>query len=142
MENNITSLDNKAVINFLKRNPKLTNGKKVEEFERKWSKWLGVKFSIFVNSGSSANLLSISYLKTKYKYGEIIVPSLTWVSDVTSVIYNNFKPVFVDVNLNNLAMSICDIKKAINKNTRAIFLSHILGFNGLSDEILKLVKTK
>lgn len=140
MENNITSLDNKAVINFLKRNPKLTNGKKVEEFERKWSKWLGVKFSIFVNSGSSANLLSISYLKTKYKYGEIIVPSLTWVSDVTSVIYNNFKPVFVDVNLNNLAMSICDIKKAINKNTRAIFLSHILGFNGLSDEILKLVK--
>lgn len=140
MENNITSLDNKAVINFLKRNPKLTNGKKVEEFERKWSKWLGVKFSIFVNSGSSANLLSISYLKTKYKYGEIIVPSLTWVSDVTSVIYNNFKPVFVDVNLNNLAMSICDIKKAINKNTRAIFLSHILGFNGLNDEILKLVK--
>ena len=140
MENNITDEDNNSVINFLKSNPKLTNGKKVEEFEKKWSKWLGVKYSIFVNSGSSANLLSIAYLKTKYKSGEIIVPALTWVSDITSVLFNNFKPVFVDINLQNLAMSYDDIKKAINKNTIAIFLSHILGFNGLSDEILKLVK--
>ena len=80
MDNNITKQDNKAVINFLKTNPILTNNKKIIEFEKKWSKWLGVKYSVFVNSGSSANLLSLSYLKTKFKKGEIIVPSLTWVS--------------------------------------------------------------
>ena len=142
MDNNITDEDNKKVIKFLKTNPKLTNGKKVEEFEYKWSKWLGVKYSVFVNSGSSANLLSVSYLKTIFNSGEIVVPSLTWVSDITSVIYNNFKPVFVDINLENLAMSVRDIKKAINKNTKAIFLSHILGFNGLTQEILDLVKQK
>ena len=111
MQNNITQEDNKEVIKFLKTNPILTNNKKVLEFEKKWSKWLGVNYSVFVNSGSSANLLSISYLKTLYKKGEIIVPALTWVSDVTSILYNNFKPIFVDINLNNLGASYESIKK-------------------------------
>ena len=78
---------------------------------KKWSKWLGIKYSVFVNSGSSANLLSLSYLKTKFKKGEIIVPSLTWVSDITSILYNGFKPVFVDVNLHNLSANYESIKK-------------------------------
>jgi len=140
MNDNIIHSDNKKVIDFLKTNPRLTNGKKVLEFEKKWSKWLGVKYSVFVNSGTSANIISLSYLKTKYKKGEIIVPALTWVSDVTSILYNNFKPVFVDINLNNLGASIDDIEKAINKNTKAIFLTHVLGFNSLNKKLLKLVK--
>ncbi len=139
MENNISVSDNKNVINFLKTNPILTNNKKVEEFEKKWSKWLGVKYSIFVNSGSAANLVSISYLRTLYKDGEIIVPTITWVSDITSVLYSNFKPVFVDINLENLAMNEHLIEKAINKKTRAIFLTHALGLNGLTEKILKIV---
>ena len=122
MENNISEQDNKKVISFLKTNPILTNNKKVEEFEKKWSKWLGVKYSVFVNSGSSANLVSMAYLRTLYKSGEIIVPTVTWVSDVTSILYSNFKPVFVDINLSNLAVNDNNIEKAINKNTRAIFL--------------------
>ena len=140
MTNNITRDDNEAVINFLKTNPILTNNKKVLEFEKKWSKWLGVKYSVFVNSGSSANLLSISYLKTLHKKGEIIVPALTWVSDVTSILYNGFTPVFVDINLNNLSANYDSIKNGINKNTIGIFLTHALGFNALSDELIKLIK--
>ena len=140
MDNNITNQDNKNVINFLKKNPRLTNGKKVEEFENKWSRWLGVKYSVFVNSGSAANLASISYLRTLYKDGEIIVPTITWVSDITSVLYSNFKPVFVDINLNNLAIDENLIEKAINKKTRAIFITHVLGLNGLTDKIIKLAK--
>ena len=142
MNNNITIDDNLKVINFLKKNPMLTNGQKVRDFEKKWSQWLGVKYSIFVNSGSSANLLSISYLKTLFKDGEIIVPSLTWVSEITSILYSNFKPVFVDVNLNNLGASYRSIEKAINKKTRAVFLTHVLGFNALSTELLTLLKKK
>ena len=129
MENNITNDDNQSVIKFLKRNPILTNNKKVLEFEKKWYKWLGIKYSVFVNSGSSANLLSISYLKTIHSSGEIIVPSLTWVSDVTSILYSGFTPVFVDINLNNLGANLESIKKNINKKTIAIFLTHALGFN-------------
>ncbi len=142
MDNNITSVDNKKVINFLKKNPRLTNGRQVELFEKKWSKWLGTKYSIFVNSGSAANLASIAFLKTKFKDGEIIVPTITWVSDILSVYFNNFKPVFVDINKNNLAMNEKFIEKAINKKTRAIFLTHVLGLNGLTDKILNLVKKK
>jgi len=142
MKNNITEGDNKAVINFLKSNPILTNNKKVLEFEKKWSKWLGVNYSVFVNSGSSANLLSISYLKTIHNKGEIIVPALTWVSDVTSILYNGFTPVFVDINLNNLGANYDSIKKSINKNTIGIFLTHALGFNALSDKLLDLIRQK
>ena len=142
MENNITNEDNRSVIKFLKKNPILTNNKKVLEFEKNWSRWLGIKYSIFVNSGSSANLLSISYLKTIFKKGEIIVPSLTWVSDVTSILYNGFTPVFVDINLNNLGANFESIKKNINKKTIGIFLTHALGFNALSEDLLKLLKKK
>jgi len=142
MNNNITKEDNKAVIDFLKSSPILTNNKKVLEFEKQWSRWLGVKYSVFVNSGSSANLLTISYLKTIYKKGEIIVPALTWVSDVTSILYNGFTPVFVDIDLNNLSANYDSIKKNINKNTIGIFLTHALGFSALSDDLIKLIKTK
>ena len=57
MYNNITKNDFNVVIKFLKQQPILTQNKKVEEFEKLWSKWLGVKYSVFVNSGSSANSL-------------------------------------------------------------------------------------
>ena len=140
MVNNISINDNNSVIKFLKTNPILTNNKKVKMFEEMWSKWLGVKYSVFVNSGSSANLVSISYLRTLYSSGEIIVPTLTWVSDITSILYSNFKPVFVDINLETLSLDDRNLEKVINKNTRAIFLTHLLGLNGLTDKILKLVK--
>ena len=103
---------------------------------------MGVKYSVFVNSGSSANILSLAVLKEFTKKKEIIVPSLTWVSDINAVTMNNFKPKFVDVQLDSLSMKLEDIKKKINKNTAAIFLTHAQGFNGLSNELLKLIKDK
>ena len=77
MRNNISRDDLNKLINYLKKpNPYLTQGKKVKEFEKSWSKWLGVKYSVFVNSGSSANLLSLTLLKIKYPMGgEVIVPT-------------------------------------------------------------------
>ena len=146
MHNNFNRDDFKEVKKLLnKKNPVLTQSKKVEEFEKKWSKWLGVKYSTYVNSGSSANYISISILKAlqkKNKKNEIIVPSLTWVSDVNSIIMNNFKPVFVDINLNNLSMNLKQVKNKINKKTLAIFITHAQGFNGLDEELLKIVKKR
>ena len=64
MHNNFQKDDFKEVKKlFNKKNPVLTQSRKVSEFEKKWSKWLGVKYSTFVNSGSSANFISISILK-------------------------------------------------------------------------------
>jgi CDP-6-deoxy-D-xylo-4-hexulose-3-dehydrase len=59
MKNNITSEDINALISFLKKKQILTQGRMVKKFENQWSKWLGVRYSVFVNSGSSANLLSL-----------------------------------------------------------------------------------
>lgn len=121
----------------------LTQGPKVIEFEKEWSKWLGVKYSTFVNSGSSANLLSISILKIiESKKKEIIVPTHTWVSDIASIIQNNFKPIFVDMDFKNLGPDNDEIISKINSNTAAIFLSHIQGFNALSEKLLKIIKKK
>jgi len=143
MHNNFTSNDRRAAIKLLKtKNIILTQSKNVKKFEQRWSKWLGVKYSVFVNSGSSANLLTISILKILYKKKEIIVPTLTWVSDINSVIQNNFKPVFVDINPNNLCMDENEIIKKISKRTLAVFLTHVQGFNGLSDRLLNFLKRK
>ena len=143
MHNNFTSNDRRAAIKLLKtKNIILTQSKNVKKFEQRWSKWLGVKYSVFVNSGSSANLLTISILKILYKKNEIIVPTLAWVSDINSVIQNNFKPVFVDINPKNLCMDEDEIIKKINKKTLAVFLTHVQGFNGLSDRLLTFLKRK
>tara|TARA_B110000003_G_C16634556_1_gene527899 strand:+ start:212 stop:1381 length:1170 start_codon:yes stop_codon:yes gene_type:complete len=144
MKNNILRSDLDHLIKFLKKkDPILTQSKNVKLFEKRWSSWLGVKYSVFVNSGSSANLLSIGILKTEFpKGGEIIVPTFTWVSDIVSLIHYGFTPVFVDIDLKNLSMNEENIFKKINKKTRAVFLTHAQGFNGLSDKILKILKQK
>lgn len=144
MENNISKEDINVVIKFLKKNKKriFTQSKKVEEFENKWSRWLGVKYSVFVNSGSSSNLLTLLIIKILYGTGEIIVPTLTWVSDIASVIQNNFKPVFVDINPETLCMDENHILKSISNKTKAVFITHAQGFNGLSDNLLKVLKKK
>lgn len=142
MFNNIDKGDIKTLINFLKTNPILTQNQKVIEFEKKWSKWLGVKYSVFVNSGSSANFITFAALKEKIGTGEVIVPPLTWPSDIMAVINNGFKPKFVDINLSNLGMNSEKIMRACNKKTKVIFLTHAQGFNALSDELLKFIKKR
>ena len=143
MHNNFSTSDMRSVSKLLKqKNIILTQSKNVKLFEKNWSKWLGVKYSVFVNSGSSANLLTMAILKILYKKNEIILPSLTWVSDVNSVILNNFRPIFVDINLNNLCMSESEILKKINKKTLAVFITHAQGFNGLSQNLLNYLKKK
>ena len=143
MHNNFTNNDMKSAIKLLKqKNRILTQSKFVARFEKEWSKWLGIKYSIFVNSGSSANLLTMHVLQILYGKGEIILPTLTWVSDVNSVILNNFKPVFVDINPMNLCMSEDQIMKKVNKKTLAVFITHAQGFNGLSTKLISFLKRK
>ena len=103
-ERTIDEKDLAVLIDWLGTNPWLTQGPLVREFERRWADWLGLGRAIFVNSGSSANLLTITALKEAYGTGEIIVPTLTWVSDIASVVQCGFTPVFVDINPRTLGM--------------------------------------
>ena len=144
MENNITKKDVDSVINFLRKNKLriFTQSQKVLKFEKNWSKWLGVKYSVFVNSGSSANLLTLQALKILHGTGEVIVPPLTWISDIASVIQNGFKPVFADINPRTLCMDENEIFKKISNKTKAVFITHAQGFNGLSEKLIRVLKDK
>ncbi|MDA7756433.1 DegT/DnrJ/EryC1/StrS aminotransferase family protein [Opitutales bacterium] len=144
MQNNISKMDLEKVIQHLQSDdPILTQSKNVALFEEEWSKWLGVKYSVFVNSGSSANLLTIFALKQKYpEGGEVIVPPLTWSSDIFSVLIAGFKPVFVDIDPLHLGMHDQGIINALNENTRAVFLTHAQGFSALSDKLLNALEEK
>lgn len=144
MRNNILREDLDAVIEHLKQDdPILTHGANVRAFEAEWSKWLGVKYSVFVNSGASANLLTMAILKIRHpEGGEVITPPLAWVSDVTSVLQNGFTPVFADIDPRTLAMDPAQILSKITNKTRAVFLTHVQGFDGLTDELVDELKRR
>ena len=138
INDNVTQSDRQVLSDFILSGERLTNGPKVKEFERIWSEWLGVKHSVMVNSGASANYISIAMVKELAGVGEVIVPPLGWVSDLSSIAQLGMKPVIVDINMNNLAITAENIKNAITNETKAIVLIHCLGFNGISDEIIKM----
>ena len=144
MRNNILREDLDAVIEHLKQDdPILTQGANVRAFEAEWSEWLGVKHSVFVNSGASANLLTMAILRIRHpEGGEVIVPPLAWVSDVASVLQNGFKPVFADIDPRTLGMDPVQILAKINDKTRAVFLTHVQGFDGLTDGLLGELKRR
>jgi len=143
INDNISSEDKKILSDFILSTNRFTNGPKVAEFEEKWSKWLGVKYSVMVNSGASANYLSIAILKEiKGFEGEVIVPPIGWVSDIASVLNHGFTPVFVDVDLKTLSINTNTIQEAISEQTRGIVLVHCLGFNAISDSLLDFVKKR
>jgi len=142
MSNNINQDDIEVLVDFLKNNDHFTNGQKVREFEKQWSDWLGRKYSVFVNSGSSANYISLCLIKELYGEGEVILSPLGWESDVASVLMAGFKPVFVDVNLDNLSLNVEQVLDSINENTKAVLMTHVLGYDGMSDEVAKVCKEK
>lgn len=138
MQNNVTRGDLNKMIAYLQQtDPKLTHGPLVKEFEHEWSQWLGVKHSLMLNSGSSANDLTLMALRELKGPGEVIVPPLTWVSDISAVIRAGLKPVFVDIDKYSLALDPKLVLAAITPDTKAVFLTHVLGFNGLTDELLR-----
>ncbi len=111
----------------------VTMGSKVKQFEEKFAKYVGRKHAIMINSGSSANLLSLAIL-TNPKFSkklnsgdEIITPALTWSTTVYPMVNNGLKPVFVDVDLETFCLDENKIEEAITKKTKAIMPVHLLG---------------
>ena len=131
------------LIEWLKTNPRLTKGDLTIEFEKKWSEWLGVKYSVFVNSGSSANLAAIYslILSGKLKNNKIVVPAVSWVTTVTPAIQLGLEPIMCECDTDILGLDINHLKEIIkNENPSAIILVHVLGFPNYMDEIIELCK--
>jgi CDP-4-dehydro-6-deoxyglucose reductase, E1 len=138
MKNNLAREDLDAVCALLGQDdPVLTQSRHVRALEEEWSAWLGVRHSIFVNSGSSANLLTLAALRELHgPGGEVIVPTITWVSDIAAVLHCGFEPVFVDVDPRTLGMDNDEVLAKFTSRTRAVFLTHVLGYNALTQRLL------
>ena len=112
---------------------KITMAQITKNFEKKFAKYVGSKYALMVNSGSSANLLAFFALinpKNKYKLqknDECLIPSLCWSTSLWPIIQAGLKPKFVDVDVETLNINLKDLKKKINKKTKALLAVHILG---------------
>jgi len=129
------------LIEWLKTNPRLTKGNLTLEFEKKWSEWLGVKYSVFVNSGSSANLAGIYslILSQRMRNKKIIVPAVSWVTTVTPAIQLGLEPIMCDCDEDNLGLDINHLRQIIkDENPSAIILVHVLGIPNHLNEIVTL----
>ena len=141
--------DEKEMINLIDASLDfwLTAGKYAKKFEEEFAKFLGVKYCLLTNSGSSANLLAISALtspklgKRRLKPGdEVITTACGFPTTLNPIIQNNLTPVFIDINLGTYNIQTEKIEKAISKKTKAIFAAHTLGNPINLDKILKIVK--
>jgi CDP-4-dehydro-6-deoxyglucose reductase, E1 len=143
MEANIVRADLDALIAYLEQDdPRLTHGAQTRAFEEEFAAWLGVKHAVFVNSGASANLLTIAALRHTRGTGEVIVPPLTWVSDIASVLQNGMTPVFVDIDRRTLGMDTDAVLRALSPRTKAVFITHVLGYNALTQRLLDELATR
>ena len=109
VEDTIDNNDIDVLADWLKTYPRLTKGPLTLEFEQKWSDWIGCKYSLFVNSGSSANLIALAALKLGgYLKGNtnVVVPGLSWATDLSPVIQLGLTPILCDINLENLSVDI------------------------------------
>tara|TARA_R100001510_G_C7651166_1_gene208804 strand:- start:1216 stop:2358 length:1143 start_codon:yes stop_codon:yes gene_type:complete len=137
--------DIKSLIEWLDQDPipRLTKGDLTKELEKKWSNYLGTKYSIFVNSGSSAILLTLAALNQlgRLKNNKIVVPGLSWATDVSSPMLLGLQPIFCDCNLNDLSCCLDDLEILFaNENPSAIILVSPLGLVPNMDKIIKLCK--
>jgi CDP-6-deoxy-D-xylo-4-hexulose-3-dehydrase len=111
---------------------KFTQGKKVEEFEKAWSEWLGVKYSLFVTSGSTANFLLLDAVKELYfknkKKIKVLVPACTWVTNINPVMQLGMEPIFCDINLDNYSFDLDNAAEIAKKHKiDIVFTTHLLG---------------
>ena len=134
MKDYITAEDKTAMIEFIQNAGRFTNGPMVKKFEQEWSKWLGCKHSLFVSSGSTANLLLVAAIKEKYNLKEgdkVIVPAITWVTNISPIMQLGLQPIFCDVDPVTFSFNTNHLKTlaAAHHDIKAIFISHLFGIS-------------
>ena len=120
------------LIEWLKTYPRLTKGPLTEQFEQEWAKYIGTKYAVFVNSGSSANLIALAALietRKLEKGDKVVVPALAWATDLAPVIQLGLEPILCDCNREDLSIDVECFKDIIsNQDIKALMLVEVLGF--------------
>ena len=136
----ITEVEIQRLIEWLKKYPRLTKGELTVEFEQKWAEYIGTKYSVFVNSGSSANLLMVYALKELGKLsGKVIVPSVGWITTISPLIQFGIEPVMVDADKKTFGIDLEQTEFLLKtEEISAIIFVQVLGVPHYKEELLKL----
>ncbi len=127
---------------------RITMSEITEKFEREFAKFIGAKYALMVNSGSSANLLAFfstinPMQKNRVKSGsECIIPGLCWSTSLWPIVQSNLIPKFVDINLNTFNLDMNKVSENISDKTKIICAVHILGNSTNMSELNEIVKDK
>jgi len=138
VENTITNQEIDQLVNWLSTYPRLTKGSLTEEFENNWADWLGVKYSVFVNSGSSANLLMLYALQIsgRLKNNKVIAPSVSWATTISPLIQLGFDPILCETDRDKLGVDIEDLEELCKiHEPSCLIIVHVLGFPNKMKEI-------
>lgn len=141
VKDTISKKDINELIKWLRKNEQLTKGKLTIEFEKVWSKWLGKEHSVFVNSGSSANLLMIYALlqSQRMKNKKVIVPAVSWATTVAPVIQLGLEPILCDADRDTLGVDIDHLEILFGlHNPSALMIVHAVGFPNKMREVSEL----
>ena len=143
MGETINFFDRLKMAHFALTTNKFTSGMNIKKFEYEWSKWLGAKHSLFVSSGSTANMLLIAAIKELYNLqngDKVLVPACTWVTNVAPIFQLGLTPIFCDINLQNYSFDLEEARKIAEKHDdiKVIFVTHLLGFPAQNDILAKI----
>ena len=139
VKDTIDEKDIDRLVDWLKTYPRLTKGKVTLELERKYADWLGTEYSVFCNSGSSANLLMLSAIIEKYKSKKVVVPSVAWATDLAPVMQLGLKPLLCDCNMQDLSVDLEHLEKIFKtESPDALLLVSVLGLVPNMDKIVEL----
>ena len=144
MKDCITKEDKDSLVEFIQTSNRYTNGPKVKQFEKEWSEWLGVKHSLFVSSGSTANFLLLSAIKRRYnlkKGDKVLVPAMTWVTNVAPIIQLGLKPIFCDVERDTFSFDLEHMARLHQEHhdIRLVFVTHLFGIPAQINEFKKII---
>ena len=137
----INNDDIDQLINWLKTYPRLTKGQLTLDLVTKWSKWLGTNYSVFCNSGSSANLLMLWTLVEANrinKNSKVVVPSAAWATDLSPVIQLGMTPILCDINLNDLSVDLNHLEEIFKTSKPEVLL--LVSVLGLVPDMEKIVE--
>jgi CDP-6-deoxy-D-xylo-4-hexulose-3-dehydrase len=141
VKDTIDKKDIDKLIDWLKTYPRLTKGPLTLELEQKYSKWLGRKYSIFCNSGSSANLLMLYALKEGgyMENNKVVVPSVAWATDLAPVMQLGMEPILCDSNMDNLSVDLEHLEKIFKEeNPSTLLLVSVLGLSPDMENVVRL----
>jgi CDP-6-deoxy-D-xylo-4-hexulose-3-dehydrase len=140
-DNVIDAEDKHALSDFILSSDRFTKFKLVDEFETAWSEWQGCKYSVFVNSGSSANLILVDGLKHLFGAGPWVNQAITWSTNVAPVLQLGMTSQLCDISLDNFGPDLVHLEKIFESmSPKFLFLTHLIGFPAVTSELLGLCR--